>query len=129
MCATRYPSHPLLLDHPLSDALVDRGFNQPGGDPFFTSIALAVVGYRAAVVVDLAVELGERPVALLQDRVPRPASVFELRLGSLKFEKQVRERFSGTEHVAMPEEPLGTLELTKDFVFADERVGAASAMV
>jgi Cu/Ag efflux protein CusF len=48
MCATLCPSHLPLIDHPLSDELVDRGFNESGGDPFFNlDTATMPSGYDA----------------------------------------------------------------------------------
>src|ERR1700687_2166604 len=48
MCATLCPSHLPLVDHPLSDELVDRVSNESGGDPFFSlDTATTPSGYDA----------------------------------------------------------------------------------
>ena len=57
MCAPRRPLHLLLLDEPLADDLIDRGFHKRCTDGFALTIAFPEVGDELDVVSDISFEL------------------------------------------------------------------------
>ena len=57
MCAPQRPLHLLLLDEPLADDLIDRGFHKRSTDGFALTVAFPEVGDELDVVPDVSFEL------------------------------------------------------------------------
>jgi hypothetical protein len=57
VCAPQRPLHLLLLDEPLADDLIDRGFHKRCTDGFALTIAFLEVGDELDVVSDVSFEL------------------------------------------------------------------------
>jgi len=105
-CAPRGgPAHLLLFDHALADHLVDRGLREGAGDGLARPVALAVVGDGPRVGPEVGVELGD---SLEQPDLRKVESI------AVEVEDQVADDLQRPEHVAVPEQPLETLELLAD---------------
>lgn len=95
----------LFLDHAFGDELVDGRLGEGSADGLACAVTLPVVGDRAGFGGDVATELAHRL---------RQLGLLGAGLLDVEVVLQVADRLEGSEHVAVPQEPLEALQLPSD---------------